>query len=182
MIRDRRVVLIGVIFAMLMGLEVVAQAAARRAAEADAAPWGEAIDRMDRAIAAGDDSAAQGAMHDAYVVALASRRWDGMIAVGDAYLRLGAATSEERVERANARQAYLTAFFRARKEQSIDGVLRATEAFSDLGDRAVAAQCLKTAEKLAAKSKSPVARDRVAAMAERHDGRAITAVSATSGF
>jgi len=121
-------------------------------------------------------------MHDAYVAALASRRWDGMVAVGDAYLRLGAATSHESASRAKARQAYLTAFFRARNEESTDGVLRATEAFADLGDRAVAAQCLKTAEALAAKSKASGARDRVAALTERYDARGMAGIPAASGF
>jgi hypothetical protein len=137
---------------------------------------------MDRAIAVGDVSAAERAMHDAYVAAVASRRWDSMAAVGDAYLRLGAATYQERVNRAKARQAYLTAFFRARGEQSMDGVLRVTEAFADLGDRAVAVQCLKTAEALAAKSKTPGARDRVAGYAERYAARGMAGIPAASGF
>jgi hypothetical protein len=182
MIRERRVVLIAVILAMLMGLEVVAQATARRAAETEAGPWVPAIDRMDRALAVGDVSAAERAMHEAYVAAMASRRWDGMATVGDAYLRLGAATNYERVNRAKARQAYLTAFFRARGEQSMDGVLRAMEAFSDLGDRAVAVQCLKTAEALASKSKTPGARDRVAGYAERYEARGMAGIPAASGF
>ena len=175
MTKERRVVVVmAVIFAMLMSLEVVAQAAARRALEADARPWIGAIDRVDQALATSDVSGAERAMHEAYVAAMGSRRWDSMLAVGDAYTRLGEATGYPTTGRAKARHAYLTAFFRARAEQSVDGVLRTTEAFSDLGDRAVAEQCLKTAEALAAKSKSHGARDRVAAFAERLDARVAT--------
>jgi hypothetical protein len=183
MTRERRVVVVmAVIFAILMGLEVAAQAAARRAAEADTRPWTGAIERMDRALAANNVSAAERATHEAYVMALSSRRWESMVAVGDAYTRLADATGYRTAGRAKARQAYLTAFFRARAEQSIDGVLRTTEAFSDLGDRAVAAQCLKTAEALAAKSKHPGVRDRVAALAERLDARGVAALPAAAGF
>lgn len=182
MTRERRVAVMAVIFAMLMGLEVAAQAAARRAAEADARPWIGAIDRVDQALARNDISGAERAMHEAYVAAVGSRRWDGMLAVGDAYTRIGEATGYRTTDRAKARQAYLTAFFRARAEQSLDGVLRTTEAFSDLGDRAVVAQCLKTAEALAAKSKQPGARERVAAFAERLDARGVAALPAAAGF
>src|SRR5690242_4115487 len=111
MARQRGVVVLAVIFAMLMGLEVVAQAAARRAAESDDRPWKGALERMDRAVAASDISAAERAMHDAYVAAVASRRWDAMVAVGDAYGRLGVASHEVSQDRARARQAYLAAFF-----------------------------------------------------------------------
>ena len=181
--REQRVdVGLAVIFAMLMGLEVVAQAAARRALEADDRPWVGTIARMDHAVAGNDISGAERAMHEAYVAAVASRRWDGMIAVGDAYTRLADATGYRTAGRAKARQAYLTAFFRARGEQSLDGVLRSMEVFSALGDRSVAEQCLKAAEALAAKSKDPDARGRVAAFTERRDAHGIAALPAAAGF
>ena len=105
-----------------------------------------------------------------------------MIAVGDAYTRLAEASGYRALGRAKARQAYLTAFFRARGEQSLDGVLRSMEVFADLGDRGVAAQCLKTAEALAAKSKDPDARRRVAAFTERRDAHGLAALPAAAGF
>ena len=183
MTRERRVVVVmGVVFALLMGLEIVAQAAARRAAEADTSPWLGAIERMDHAVAARDISVAERAMHEAYVTAVASRRWDSMIAVGDAYMRLGDATDHRGGGRAKARQAYLTAFFRARAERSIDGLLRSVEVFSDLGDRSVAVQCLKTAEALAVKATNPAVRERVAAFAERFDVRGVAVLPAPAGF
>jgi hypothetical protein len=49
-----------------------------------------------------------------------------------------------------ARQAYLTALFRARDEGSMDGVLRAAWAFADLGDREVVDGALRIADRLAA--------------------------------
>ncbi len=179
MARQRGVVVLAVLFAVLMGLEVVAQASARRAAERDDRPWTGAIERMDRAIAAHDISAAERALQEAYKAAVTSRRWDGMVAVGDAYARLGVAAHQGNEDRARARQAYLAAFFLARRQQSLDGVLRTVEGFSDLGDREVAAQCLKTAEALAAKSKTPGARHRVAGYADRLGAHGVVA---TSGF
>jgi hypothetical protein len=50
----------------------------------------------------------------------------------------------------NAREAYLTAFIRARRDRSVDGVLRSAEAFRQLGDQAVVEQCLHIAGQLAA--------------------------------
>src|SRR5713226_8127883 len=52
--------------------------------------WKEHVVAIDRALAQHDVSAAVGAWHDAYGAALASRGWEGMIAVGDAFLRIGA--------------------------------------------------------------------------------------------
>jgi len=57
-----------------MGLEVVAQAAARRAMEADDRPWVGAIARMDHAVAGNDISGAERAMHEAIGCAIAVHR------------------------------------------------------------------------------------------------------------
>ena len=51
-------------------------------------PWAFPIRTMDSALTAGDLSAAERAWHEAYVAALGARRWEGMLAVGDAALRL----------------------------------------------------------------------------------------------
>lgn len=50
----------------------------------------------------------------------------------------------------NAREAYLSALIRARRDRSVDGAIRSAEAFRELGDRVVAEQCLHIAEQLAA--------------------------------
>jgi hypothetical protein len=70
-----------------------------------------------------------------------------MLEVGDAALRTGAAAGGAET-RARARQAYLLAFTRARQEGAVDGVLRAAQAFDDLGDRDAATQCLHVAERM----------------------------------
>jgi hypothetical protein len=88
--------------------------------------------------------------HDAYGAGLESRTWESMIAVGDAFLAIGRAAGAVRGARQNAREAYLTALIRARRERSVDGALRAAEAFRRLDDRAVAEHCLRIAGQLAA--------------------------------
>ena len=73
-----------------------------------------------------------------------------MIAVGDAFMAIGRTSGAVRGARLNAREAYLTALIRARRDRSVDGVLRGAEAFRGLDDRAVAEQCLHIAAQLAA--------------------------------
>jgi hypothetical protein len=87
---------------------------------------------------------------DAYGAALESRSWESMIAVGDAFMAIGRASGTARGARLNAREAYLAALIRARRDRSVDGVLRTAEAFGGLDDRAVAEQCLHIAAQLAA--------------------------------
>jgi len=87
---------------------------------------------------------------DAYGAALESRSWESMIAVGDAFLAIERASGSLRGARLNAREAYLAALVRARRDRSLDGVLRSAEAFRGLDDRAVAEQCLHIAAQLAA--------------------------------
>jgi hypothetical protein len=62
---------------------------------------------------------------------------------------------------ARAREAYMTALLRARRDHSVDGVLRAAVAFGELGDRAVVAQALRIA------GQDPRAREQVRAVADR---------------
>jgi hypothetical protein len=50
----------------------------------------------------------------------------------------------------NAREAYLTALIRARRDRAVEGVLRSGEAFLGLDDHVVAEQCLRIATQLAA--------------------------------
>jgi hypothetical protein len=111
--------------------------------------WKTHVVAVDRALAQHDVSAAVRAWHDAYGAALASRGWEGMIAVGDAFLRIGAEAGTPGGSRSNARQAYLNAFIRARRDGSADGLRRTAEAFATLGDHAVATQCLRVASELA---------------------------------
>jgi hypothetical protein len=112
--------------------------------------WKAHVGALDRALGRHDVSAAVGAGHDAYGAALASRGWEGMVAVGDAFRRIGAEAGTVNGASGNARQAYLTALIRARRDGSIDGMRRTAAAFAALGDHAVAAQCLRVADELAA--------------------------------
>jgi hypothetical protein len=126
--------------------------------------WTESLDRIEAALAGGDATAALSAWREANAAALRTGQWEGMIAVGDAARRLGAQYGVPREYLGRARQAYLTALYRARRDHSVDGVLRAAAAFADLGDREVLAQALGIAAQQA--GRDPVKRARVRATAE----------------
>jgi hypothetical protein len=99
---------------------------------------------LDAAIARDDVGRAIFEWRDAYGIALGSRRWDAMIAVGDAAVRIdGLSSRRARVPtgfRAEARQAYLRALFDARASGSKEGMHRAADAFGALGDADMAAR------------------------------------------
>jgi hypothetical protein len=112
--------------------------------------WNAYLQIVDKELASGHIDGAVRVWHDAYGAALRSRGWEGMIAVGDAFMRIGHAAGTPGGARMNAREAYLTALIRARRNRSVDGALRSAEAFRELGDRAVVEQCLYIAAQLAA--------------------------------
>jgi hypothetical protein len=143
-------------------------------------PWIAQLQRMDVALARGDVSAAVQARRDAYSAALKSRRWDGMLAVGDASVRLAEVPSERAAMLAEARYAYLSALFRARSERSLDGVLRAAEAFAALGDRDAARQALVMARAMTAGTQQAEIAERIRAIRERLEGGAPTSISGGS--
>jgi len=122
----------------------------RPAAGPDDGLWRAHLGIVEKELQQGRIDVAVRAWHDAYGAALASRGWDGMIAAGDAFMAIGRASGSVRGARMNAREAYLTAFIRARRDRSVDGVLRSAEAFRQLGDQAVVEQCLHVAGELAA--------------------------------
>lgn len=129
--------------------------------------WARHLRAADAAIARGDSAAALRALQQAHVAALSARRWEGLVAVGDAALRVGEATGDRTGALTRARQAYLTALFRARAAGSLDGALRAAEAFAAIGDAAVAERALRVAQALALSQGDPAGLDRVSALAER---------------
>ena len=98
-----------------------------------------------------------------------------MVAVGDAYRQVGDAGGFHHAARAEARQSYLTALFRARGEGSVDGVLRVAERFAELGDRDVVEQCIRVAWTVAAQAKDPLAQQSVRAFTKRWEARALEA-------
>jgi hypothetical protein len=132
-------------------------------------PWVVPLQRINTALASPNVTAAQEAWHEAHRAALGSRqRWDGLIEVGEAYLRIGEVANERQAAQPTARRLYLTAFFRARQQGSLDGVLRTAEAFAALGDREVVIQCLRVADQVAERAHDPQARARVEAFRGRY--------------
>jgi hypothetical protein len=130
-------------------------------AEPASTDWTARLQMMDETIAQGDVCGAQAAWREAYAAAHVSRGWPGMIAVGEAALRLGRATGEASIAESRARRVYLTALLRARRQGSLDGVLAAGDAFGRLGDRELVQQALAVATELAARSGDDLARRRV---------------------
>jgi len=145
--------------------------------EAREAPWTAHVRKADQALAERNVGAAELAWHEAFVAALRSRHWKGLLEVGDVYLRIGELARARKASEAKARQLYLAALFRARQQGSVEGVLRTAEAFAALGDREVVDQCLRIAEGLAAQARDAQARALVRAFAERLTARSVEAKS-----
>jgi hypothetical protein len=147
--------------ALAMGILLVAlaivEALGDQARPGSQQPWVEYLESMDDALANGDARATDWALRQAHWAALGSRRWKGMIEVGDAARRIGKLTA--------ARTAYLTAAFRARRIGSLEGVLSAAAGFAALGDGEVAGRWIAVARELA--GRDPIALDSVNALIER---------------
>jgi hypothetical protein len=158
--------LTGLVLVLLVaGLAVIERLAAAVPNAVAPKAWTTPLDRADAAMALGDSAGATSAWREAHAAAMRSGQWEGMIAVGDAARRLGLNGGSQRESLARARQAYLTALFRARRDRSVDGSLRAAVAFGELGDRHVLAQALRIAEQLA--GRDSLTRARVRAVADR---------------
>ena len=112
--------------------------------------WRGYIEMADAAVARRDESTALRAWREAYAAARLTRTWRPLAEVGDALLRIGAIDGRRAGYIAQARETYMAALIRARADRSVDGVLHVAEAFSSLGDHAVAEQCLAVAERLGA--------------------------------
>lgn len=143
-------------------------------AEAGGPDWAAQVQAMDEALARHDAATAQATWREAYAAAHASREWPGMIAVGDAAIRLGRATGTVAVAESRARRVYLTALFRARRHGSLDGVLAAGEAFGRLGDHEVVKQALAVATDMAKRSGDDLAERRVQAFRSQWVARPLT--------
>ena len=143
--------------------------------------WQAHLLKVEQAMARGDFAEAETLWREAYAAALKSRHWEGVIATGDTYRALGARAGFRAASVSKARQAYLTALFRARSEGSLAGVLITAERFAELGDREVVERCISVARKVAAQSRDPYAgehlrafTERWAASAQENDGRGLT--------
>ena len=120
-----------------------------RAAPGDVALWRPHLRVVDEQLAHGHVDVAVRVWHDAYAAALASRSWEGMVATGDAFMRIGHVAGAAEGARLNARRAHVTGLIRARRDGSLDGALRSADAFRELGDSALADLSLHVAADLA---------------------------------
>ena len=156
---------IGALVLMIVALAVVEVLVASVPPVQTPAGWSMSLERADEALREGDVAQAVAWWREARMEALRDRGWEGLIEVGDASRRLGMRGGFRSGGETLARDAYMTALLRARREQSLDGILRAATAFGELGDREVAAHALRIAERQAAQD--PRAREHVRAVAER---------------
>lgn len=99
-----------------------------------------------------------------HLAAVESLGWDDLIAIGDARLRIGSAGGARPSGELAARRVYFAALYRACRAESLEGILRAAEAFADLGDGDVVEECLGLIE---LKVDDEEARRRVAALIQR---------------
>lgn len=144
------------------------------------APWTVHLRRSDEALRLQDTKTAQQHWHEAYWMARGRLSWEGMLDVGDTYLRIGEVAKDRELAKAKARSLYMQALFRARSQRSLDGVLRAGEAFAALGDHEVASQAIRIAEALAAEGHDPYAPARVRSVSERLTTRFVAEKTALS--
>jgi hypothetical protein len=129
--------------------------------------WKVYLQDVDDALTRNDFAGAEVRWSKAYAAALKSRHWEGLVAVGDAYRRLGARAGFYQTAAAKARKTYLAALFRARSQGSLEGVLQVARGFAELGDDAVVAQCLHVARSVAAQTRDARADEQVRAFVER---------------
>ena len=117
-------------------------------------PWAVSLAPVDRALKSRDVTGAMKAWHPVYAAALRDHGWEGLIAVGDARVRIAQAAGVPRHAQGQARQIYLTALVRAQRHGSVEGAVRTAAAFAALGDREVAAEAVRIAAALEARRAS----------------------------
>jgi len=130
-------------------------------------PWTAHIEAMDQALANNDPGESVRGWRQAYSAALSHPGWLGLLTVAAASLRLAAFPGLARDAAARARETYWIAFFRARQQRSLNGVLHAAEAFGMLGDRSTVEQCMRVAEGLASRAEDGDELERVRLIAAR---------------
>ena len=130
-------------------------------------PWAPYLRAVGEAVSSGDAKGALRALQDADRCALATGQWEGMVEVGDAYLRAAGASRARKILVSRAHQNYLAALYCARQQGSIDGVLHTAARFASLGDRESADQCLLIAEGMAETANDAGARERVRRLGAR---------------
>jgi len=110
----------------------------------DQAALAEHLAALDAALVRQDVSRAIYEWRDAYGLALRTREWDTMVAVGDAAVRLDTVmrgpSGYPTGFRSEARRAYIHALLRAQRDRSREGVDKIAASFDALGDAGLAAQ------------------------------------------
>jgi hypothetical protein len=117
---------------------------------------------VEAALERGDLSTAVRMTETAYRRAISDRRWESLIEVGDLYYRIVNRTGAEGASQ-RARDCYQAALRSARHAGSLEGVLRAAEAFAQLGDVSETELSLYVARDLAGYDAEAVADVRAAA-------------------
>ncbi len=134
---------VSVVAVTLLGLAVPSWSsdlAPRRAASALAA--------VEEALARDDVGAAVRAWQTAVGAARGERRWEALVAVGDASLRIGAIPGIHEFPEAGARSMYAEALFRARQQRSLRGIVQAAQRFAWFGDMEVVERSLRMTDSL----------------------------------
>lgn len=162
------VLLVGMLLVIAVTL---AAGGAKRGEPSAAAPWDLYILAMDDALARDDFYAADLARRTAQLMATGSRRWDALVAAGDANLRFVTFPGASPTLRSEARRLYRSALLRAHEQGSIEGVLRVSEAFAAVGDKEQAREGLAMALAMAAAGDGSYDAARVEALTECLDDR-----------
>ncbi|MBI2161538.1 MAG: hypothetical protein HYU25_14370 [Candidatus Rokubacteria bacterium] len=162
------IVAVATMVALMLLVVIVSEGIAGHAVAAESQiAWKAHLEKVEDAVSRNDLAQAVMLWREAYAAALRSRHWEGLLAVAEAYRRLGGLAGFGRASEAKARQIYLAALFRARQEGSLDGVLRVAEAFADLGDREIVDRCIAIARTMAVQARDARAEHRVRVFAER---------------
>src|SRR5262245_34322281 len=124
-------------------------------------PWTAHIEAMDEALAANDTDECIRAWRLAYSAALSHPGWLGLFTVATALRRVGTSASLARSAAALIRETYWIAFYRARQQRSLNGVLATAEAFAMLGDHDSAERCSRVSKALESSAGDTSAADHV---------------------
>lgn len=122
---------------------------APRHAGDDGMDWVRPAAAFDAALARGDVPAARESLQRAADAAARANSWESLLAVGGAQSRLAAACAYPTLSTAGAEENYRAALLLARRQHSLEGVMRATSALRALGDPAAAAIGIGIAERMA---------------------------------
>lgn len=152
--------------AMWLAVGAAALVADPRVPDPDAR-WRELLGRAETAFAGGDARAAERAWEESYRAAIRPGAAEGMLALGHAYLSIGAAARDPQAAVARARQIFLQAFVQARERRDAEVIADTGEAFARLGDREVADRIFAVAMDLATRNYDVPTRERSAMLRQR---------------